>query len=281
MSPWSNSPLVSLVKSLFDGRRAVRQNALVWVLAVSTEQQRPLAPMLEALARDESSYHWSAKLIALVKRLNAGVPLADALEQVPDLLPPGVVLAIRVGTETGTLAESLKQAAKEFGAEQEADNFTWQGTFLYLTAVVYALVSVAGFLMYYIMPKFKKIFDDFGTELPELTKWIIHVSDEFVQWYGLIVLGFGALLGWLAWRSRYGGSSGPIRWLLFSHARGQASVILRILSIVVQAGRPVAGAVHDGPASRELWPCGTACCLSATKSSAAARSGKSSPRSAS
>ncbi len=221
----------------------MRQNALVWVLAVSAEQQRPLGPMLEALARDESGYQWSAKLIALVKRLNAGVPLPDALEQVPDLLPPNIVLAIRVGTETGTLAENLKQAAKEFSAQQEADNFTWQGTFLYLTAVVYAMIAVAGFLMYYIIPKFKKIFEDFGTELPELTRWIIHVSDEFVQWYGLIVLGLGALLAWLAWRSRYGASSGPMRWLLFSHARGKAPVILRILAVVVGAGRPIAGAL--------------------------------------
>ena len=256
MSPWYNSPLLSLLKSLFDGKRTMRQNSLLWVLAVSTEQQRPLAPMLEALARDESSYHWSAKLRALVKGLNAGVPLPDALEQVPDLLPPNVVLGIRVGTETGTLPESLNQAAKEFSAEQEAANFTWQGTFLYLAALLYALLSVAGFFMYYIIPKFKKIFEDFGEELPDLTKWIVNVSDAFMEWYGLIVLAGGALLAWLAWRSRYGASSGPMRWLLFSHARGQAPVILRILAVVVQAGRPMTGALstmarhHDSASVR-------------------------------
>ena len=181
MSPWYNSPLINLLKALFDGQRTMRQNSLLWVLAVATEQQRPLAPMLEALARDESSYHWSAKLQALVKGLNAGVPLPDALEQVPDLLPPNVVLAIRVGTETGTLAESLKQVAQEYSAEQEAANFTWQGTFLYLAALLYALMSVAGFLMYYVIPKFKKIFEDFGVELPELTQWLVKVSDEFIE----------------------------------------------------------------------------------------------------
>ncbi len=256
MSPWENSPLLSFVTAVLDGRRVMRQNSLLWVLAVSAEQQRPLGPMLAALARDESSYHWSNKLEALVRRLNAGVPLPDALQQVPGLLPPNVVLAIRVGAETGTLAETLKQAAKEFSEKQEQANFTWQGTFLYLAAVMFALFSVAGFVMYYIIPKFKKIFEDFGVELPELTMWVVSVSDAFAKYYWLIVLACGAILVWLAWRSRYGASAGPMRRLLFSSARGEAPVVLRILAVVVDAGRPVAGALstmarhHDSASVR-------------------------------
>ena len=32
---------------------------------------------------------------------------------------------------------------------------------------------IVGFIMYYIIPKFKKIFEDFNTELPEITVVLI------------------------------------------------------------------------------------------------------------
>jgi protein transport protein HofC len=160
------------------------------------------------------------------------------------LLPPNVLLAIRVGTETGTLPAMLRETAKEFTDQQDDVYSTWKGTLLYLAALLLALFAVGSFIMYFIIPKFKKIFEDFGTELPDLTKFIIHVSDEIAQWFPMI--GIGGLVGWawLAWRTRHGTSSGGIfRWLLFSHARGQAPVVLRILSVVVEGGRPVVGAI--------------------------------------
>ena len=43
--------------------------------------------------------------------LEAGVPLPDALDQCPGLLPRYAAPMIRVGYETGTLAHALRQAA--------------------------------------------------------------------------------------------------------------------------------------------------------------------------
>lgn len=237
MNPW-----YYFLNLFLRNRLAVRQNALLWVLAISTEHNRPLGPMLEALAQDEGSYHWSQRLRELAKHLNAGLSLPEALDRLPGLLPADVVLAIRVGSETGTLPAMLKNTARQFSDEQDEGYSTWIGTLLYLAAVVFALLSVAGFVMYYIIPKFKKIFEDFGTELPSLTIWVIRVSDWFAQWFPLLQLAVLGGLFWLAWRTRYGLSGGLMRWLLFSHARGQTPGLLRILSVVIESGRPLAGA---------------------------------------
>lgn len=237
MNPW-----YYFLDLFLRNRLAVRQNALLWVLAISTEHNRPLGRMVLALAQDEGSYHWSQRLQELAKHLMAGLSLPDALDRLPGLLPADVVLAIRVGSETGTLPEMLKKTARDFSNQQDEGYATWVGTLLYLAAMVFALFSVAGFLMYYIIPKFKKIFEDFGTELPSLTKWVIEVSDAFVEWYYLIAFVVFAILAWLAWRTRQGASGGVMRWLLFSQARGQSPGLLRILSVVIEAGRPLAGA---------------------------------------
>jgi general secretion pathway protein F len=245
MSPWFRSPLLNLLRTLFfRNKLAMRQNSLLWVLTIATEQGRPLGPMLEALAEDESAYHWKARLQELVKHLNAGMSLPDAIDRVPGLLPPNVVLAIRVGAETGTLAEMLREVSKDFSARHE-DNLDSEltVTVAYLVGLFAVLTAVTGFMMYVIIPKFKKIFEDFGTELPEVTKWVINVSDEFVRWSPLIVIGGISLIAWAEWRSRRGTPTAVFRWMLFSHARGQAPVVLRILGVVIQAGRPLVGAL--------------------------------------
>ena len=257
MSSWYHSPLLHFFSWLIQRHRLrIRQNSLLWVLAVSTRHARPLAPMIEALAQDESSFYWSRRLRELVKHLNAGMPLPDALERVPGLLPEQAVLAVRVGTETGTLPAMLHESAKDFTEQQDDAHFTWVMTLLYLGALLSALLAVVSFVMVYIIPKFKKIFEDFGTELPELTRWIIQISDEVAKWLPPAAIGGLAGLIWLAWRTRYGTSGGLLRRLLFPHARGQAPLVLRILSVVVEEGRPVVGAIstmarhHVSPAVR-------------------------------
>ena len=87
--------------------RAARQSALLSVLAIATEKQLPLTPILDAFA-DDSRFGWRHQVHDLSDMLQAGTSLADALEAVHGLLPPDVVRAARVGAESGTLAAALK-----------------------------------------------------------------------------------------------------------------------------------------------------------------------------
>jgi protein transport protein HofC len=148
-----------------------------------------------------------------------------------------------VGAETGTLPAMLRETAKDFTRQQDEVYSTWKGTLLYLGALLLVLSSVVGFVMYFIIPKFKKIFEDFGTDLPELTKFVIKVSDEVVAWSPAIAIGLPLAWAYLAWRTRHGSSGGLFQWILFSHSRGQSPVVLRILAVVVKGGRPVVGAI--------------------------------------
>ena len=59
-----------------------------------------------------------------------------------------------------------------------------KGAMIYPCAVITVATLIVGFIMYYIIPKFKKIFDDFGTELPGITVVLIQCSDSVVNyWY--------------------------------------------------------------------------------------------------
>ena len=91
--------------------RAARQSALLSVLAIATEKQLPLTPILDAFA-DDSRLGWRQQVHDLSDMLQAGTSLPDALEAVHGLLPPDVVMAARVGAESGTLPAALKIAAE-------------------------------------------------------------------------------------------------------------------------------------------------------------------------
>ncbi len=70
----------------------------------------PLTPAIEAFARERrGSYGRQAKRLAAL--LDSGVPLPDALDRCPGLLPAYAAPMVRVGCETGTLAAALRQAA--------------------------------------------------------------------------------------------------------------------------------------------------------------------------
>lgn len=112
---------------------------------------------------------------------------------------------------------------------------------LYLWVVVLVMYSVTGFISYWITPKFKRIFDDFGTELPRATQWIIRASDQFADIWVLgvpgILLGLGLLTA-LALLPVTGGLSGLRERFAWFWPRICLPDVLRGLALAAEANVP-------------------------------------------
>ena len=67
--------------------RAAQQYALLWLLTVSAERFMPLAPAVEALARERGGL-FGRGAMRLAERLAAGESLPDALQKCRKLVPP-------------------------------------------------------------------------------------------------------------------------------------------------------------------------------------------------
>ncbi len=208
------------------------------MLSAAVEQNMPISDTVRAVAADSPAPRWSRRTEMFADYLDDGMPIADALDQVPNLFPPDVQLAIQSGAESGTLASTLKHQATAL-VEQEQRRTSWLGFFLYLFVLLVVMASVVSFIMVFIIPKFKKIFEDFATELPAMTKLTVSFSDFMVR-YAIypFLLAFVGLLLRLLWRRWY--------WWTrlvesFRPVRARAPSILRVLSDAVSAGRPLAG----------------------------------------
>lgn len=241
--------------------RARKDTVVVWVLAMATERGLPVGAALDACADDldQRSREQISQVIAL---LDNGMPLADALQTVPGLLPPETILSIRVGQEAGILPEILRIETRRMNDQLMNYDSEYSGLLMYFIAVGVALFGLLSFLMIYIAPKYKKIFEDFELSMPEITTEMLWFSDWSSKYFFAVLPAAVAvvwlLVGYAAsldrrFRNeprRFTFLQAPpfLRGLVLRQATAE---VMRRLSVVIAAGRPVAGSVstmaHNHP----------------------------------
>jgi type II secretory pathway component PulF len=231
------------LSSIFGRVNYSQQVALLRVLAIASEKQLSLIDVLETFAKDVRG-RWRYQILRLVDLLRSGVSLADAIEKIPTVIPAHAYFLVKAGAESGTLPSALALAAETCTERRNDRDFLRPGTWAYISTVVTIMLIVQGFICYWIIPKMKYIYLDFGMDLPVLTWEIIRASDWFAKYFWLFpVLGFSFLLlrnfliklGILE-RNGYGRSFSGI------YPRGRAPDVLRFLHVVTESGRPLLGA---------------------------------------
>jgi type IV pilus assembly protein PilC len=114
----------------------------------------------------------------------------------------------------------------------------------YLIALGVAATIVITFICYWIVPKFRKIFEDFETELPDATKLMLWIVDWAINYFYVIFLGLLAawFIFYLVRSANRPDANGPFWNGLWFPSRWIPD-IERSLSVVVEEGRPIASAL--------------------------------------
>ena len=235
---FANSPLLNGRGrfSIFGRVNYSQQVALLRILAVAAEKQISFIDVLETFSKDVRG-HWKYQVLRLVDLLRSGVSLADAIERIPTVIPADAYFLVKAGAESGTLPSALKMAV-EVCAERRNERDSLRAGFLwYLVLILIITALIFGFICYWIIPKLKKIYFDFGMELPALTEEVIRASDLFVIYF--YVFPIFILMSFLIWvfliklgileRGGYGTSFSGI------YPRGRAPDVLRFLHIVTES----------------------------------------------
>jgi type II secretory pathway component PulF len=198
----------SLLNILSVHKRA-NESELLWLLAICVEKKIPIATELDTYS-NTLSRSYRDKIQQLSSLLHSGTSLSDALAATPGLVPQTAIMAARIGEKSNSLGIALRDAAvqttrnlNKFSEKSNATNLI-----VYMTVVVSVLFLIASFIMYWIIPKFKKIFLDFGTELPSMTLMLMHASDFIMTHFyvflplfslpliALVLMHLGTYYGW-------------------------------------------------------------------------------------
>jgi type IV pilus assembly protein PilC len=147
--------------------------------------------------------------IEVRKDIEAGVALSDALKRHPDVFNDLYVAMVQAGETGGILDQTLVRVATQL--EKDAALRRQIKAAMVYPALIggFALIVLVA-LVAFLVPVFEKIFDDFGGELPAITKFTVWLSHMMTgRWYVMI-----AATAAVVWLFRYWKKSdkGKVQW---------------------------------------------------------------------
>jgi type IV pilus assembly protein PilC len=130
-------------------------------------------------------------LIDVVDDVESGSTLSEAFGKHPKCFDRLYVNMVKAG-EAGGALEVILQRLADFKEKAQTLKRKIIGAMVYPTVVIIVAVGIVMFIMIAIIPKFKRIFADFGLKLPWATETLIAVSDWFMKyWYVIPLFPFG------------------------------------------------------------------------------------------
>src|SRR3954471_2605003 len=126
-------------------------------------------------------------LIDVVEDVESGAALSEALGKHPKCFNRLYVNMVRAG-EAGGALEVILQRLAEFLEKAASLKKKIIGAMVYPAVVIFVAVAILTFIMVAIIPKFKKIFDEFGMTLPWATLTLIRISNWMAEYWWTIPL---------------------------------------------------------------------------------------------
>jgi type II secretory pathway component PulF len=155
----------------------------------------PLSRALVILCKESSNPSATAKWKAIYDSVVEGVSLADSMATMPETFPRVYVAMVSAGETGGFLDLVLAQIA-DFQAREKDLKSKVSAAMLYPAILLLLAIGVLVVLMTVFIPKFQKMFDSFGGQLPLLTRIIVGIS-YWIRHYGLFLAIGLAIIGFL------------------------------------------------------------------------------------
>ena len=136
-------------------------------------------------------------LQSIIDKLYEGHPLSHALQQFPEIFPPLYIATIHASEKTGDLDESLARYI-DYQSRMDVVRKKIVSASIYPMLLLGAGALVTLFLMLYVVPRFSKVYEDIGSELPFFSRMLM-------QWGQLLETHRSLVLAVIA-----GGAAGAI-----------------------------------------------------------------------
>lgn len=214
-----------------------------------------LTEALGALIRKETSAAKRHLIEEITRHLREGKSFSTTLREFPAVFPPFYVALITASEQTGDLGTALARFV-DYRSQMDALKKRVVSAAIYPALLIGVGGLVILFLMTYVVPRFSRIYEDFGRDLPFASKLLMQWG-SLVQTHGLQLLIGLVVVGAIAIPiiKRKLGWSGLLRRLLAHPALKNRfhtyaiSRFYRTLGMLQQGGIPIVAALG---LSREL-----------------------------
>ncbi len=153
-----------------------------------------------------------ATIVSVRQDVEVGTSLSIAMSKHPKVFNDLFVSMVRAGEIGGNLEEVLERVAVQL---EKDDNLkrTVKSAMVYPVMIgIFAFVILTAMILF-IIPVFKKMFDDLGGKLPALTQFMISLSDNGkTYWYLFLGGGIAIVVLFKKWK---GSKTGRKQWDIF------------------------------------------------------------------
>jgi type II secretion system protein F len=238
------------VASYFE--RVTLRDLLVFTQELSTllDAGLSLDRSLQILADVAEKERFREIIKDVLKKIEAGSSLSEALSSYPSIFPRLYVNMVRAGEAGGVLNIVLSRLARYLqGSKEIRDNLI--SVLIYPALLTFVSGLCVTILLIFVIPRFTQIFADMGQSLPLPTQILLSVS-QFIRdyWWGLA----GAILvTWFLLRSYIREGEGKVQWDRFKLRLAIVGQLVRELEIarfsrtmgtLIQSGVPILQALQ-------------------------------------
>jgi type IV pilus assembly protein PilC len=209
----------------------------------------PLLRSLKILENQQKPGVLKNSLMDVIEDIESGSTLSEAMAKHPKAFDRLYCNMVKAG-EAGGALEAILQRLADFKEKSQTLKRRVKGAMVYPIVVIFVATAIVGFILYFIIPKFKAIFQDFGVDLPPMTEFLITASDFIIQKFWVMLLTPIAI--WIFLKLLYRNRTGAYildRIKLKIPVMGQivekstVARTMRTLGTLVQSGVPILDAL--------------------------------------
>lgn len=135
---------------------------------------------------------------AIIKEVQIGIEkgntLSSAMADHPNAFPPMLVNMVNAGEASGNLEVAFERMAIQFEKDARLQGMI-KKAMIYPIVLLIVAIGVVIVMLTTVIPSFKGMFDDLGSELPGITLWVMAASDFLMTYWYLVIVGVVLIAG--------------------------------------------------------------------------------------
>ena len=173
--------------------------SMIMQLSILSRAGVPLVESLQGLAAHAKSPSLGHCLEQVTLNVSQGSALSEAFARHPNVFPNLAVEMARIAEAGGNLSQSMERLAEHMESGAEITRKV-KSAMAYPIVVMFISMATVLAMVTFILPRFMKLFDQMGTELPWTTSALMSISNAITgQWYIFIAVIAGLIYAWKAY----------------------------------------------------------------------------------
>jgi len=166
-------------------------SALCWQLSTMLEGGIPITTALGIISEDTDNLQLQEIMNQISEKIKKGQPVSECVAEFPRVFNRLCCAMVLAGETSGNLAKAIGKLAEYFDNRDKLAKRV-KGAMVYPIFVLSFIVVIVIFIMAFIVPRFSKIFNQIGGQMPAFTRGFMAFYDllrfNILYIIGLIIL---------------------------------------------------------------------------------------------